>query len=271
MTDNIIGATVNAQVNVDFADIIKNAMQSSFGILALICLIVGILALGLFYKAADHIKLGIFGLVFLSAVAFGAAVIVQSEKIEVVDTIYPSATEIAPEVMNDADSVKRPNSSSYTVPDPTVTPLPEPVVTQSSADSANPPRPLPNGDTSPIAIKPTIDRPNYRVVLNQCPRRSFGIECELTITAKSKTQVRYSRHTYLAEKGGHRIPVSWISIGGDGQDAPRHIGDYRYLEPGQSTDIAFRFYGDIKEMESLSASFDSFGVKSDTFMVAPDR
>lgn len=119
------------------------------------------------------------------------------------------------------------------------------------------------------AINPVVERPNYQFVLNRCQRLSFGVECTLTLTARRRTQVRYSRYSYLAERGGRRLPVSWISIGGEGQDPPRHIGEHRYLEPGQSTDIIFRFNGEIREVESLSVGIDSFGVRSDIFLFTP--
>jgi hypothetical protein len=122
-----------------------------------------------------------------------------------------------------------------------------------------------------IAVNPVVEKPNYRFVLNRCQRLSFGVECALTLTAKRRMLVRYSRHSYLAERGGRRFPVSWISIGGEEQDPPRHIGGYRHLEPGQSTDILFRFNGDIGEVESLSAGIDSFGVRSDVFLFTSIR
>lgn len=122
-----------------------------------------------------------------------------------------------------------------------------------------------------IASNPVVERPNYRFVFNRCQRLSFGLECALTLTAKEKTQVRYSRHTHLSEKGGHRFFVNSICIGGECQNSPRNIGEYRYLERGQSTDIVYRFDGDIGQVESLSAGFDSFGVRFDTFLFIPAR
>jgi len=119
------------------------------------------------------------------------------------------------------------------------------------------------------AISPISDQPGYRLVLNRCMRLSFGVECNLTMTAKDPMLVRYSKYTYLIAKGGGQIPATWISIGGEGQVPPRHIGGYFELENGFSTDIIFRFEGEVPEVQGLVASFGAFGPGRDIFRFAP--
>jgi len=111
-------------------------------------------------------------------------------------------------------------------------------------------------------LKPTVssaENTNLRLQLHDCEKTGDGMDCHLSATAKGKALVRYSKNSYLMQKGGAHIPVTWISIGGDGRNPVKYVAEYVELEKGLSTDIILRFEGDVGIVDALVADFGAGG------------
>lgn len=82
--------------SINVADVISAAAQSDLGILALLSLIVGFIAIRLFNTSNDKVKVFVFVLMFAAAVAFGIAVI-KARK-----TVVESQTNTDPDRLSPA-------------------------------------------------------------------------------------------------------------------------------------------------------------------------
>jgi len=98
-----------------------------------------------------------------------------------------------------------------------------------------------------------------RLAFRTCERNDLGMDCYLTATAKRKAVVRFSKLSYLMQKGGAHIPVTWVSIGGDGRNPAKYVSDYVVLEQDLSSDIILRFEGEIGELDALVTHFGAGG------------